>query len=383
MFIELGEASAPRDRAPVTRADHSPRATPRRRWLASSVFAIALVAPMDAAAQDAGALPAARSAAPARPIDSPSEEAVITKAPCASQSGAGRAKLTIAGRRDVTSRFRTKGGALVARLTTGDGVRYGRNHLFVLSERAGRRARSHGRSFFLVRRRAGLVRLKLGADPPLSAGSTSRAPEAILAWARREFQARLAERPACRALRFEPQETRLSFKLSATTGPDGKNTLRARWSTRWQAGTQVERHFVVRRTAPLASAGRDQDARPRRRLRLGGTALAAKGGVLRYRWTLVREPRGCARRFGPHERTAAADPDRPGRYVARQVVTEHRRTARGARTAQVGRRRSTTSGSPPPRSRPWSGSRPTPAADAVHTVGGANYPLTSNPALGR
>ena len=96
---------------------------------------------MDAAAQDAGALLRAASAAPARLIESPSAKAILTKAPVrvAVRRPAG-AKLTIRlGRRDVTSRFRTKGGALVARLTTGDGVRYGRNHLFVLAERSGRR----------------------------------------------------------------------------------------------------------------------------------------------------------------------------------------------------------------------------------------------------
>jgi hypothetical protein len=362
-----------------------------RRRLACAVLAAALLGPVSADAQGASALPAAGSATPARLIDAPSERAVIRKAPVrvAVRRSAG-AKLTIRlGRRDVTSRFRAKGGALVARLTTGDGVRYGRNHLFVLSERSGRRAQSHGRSFFLVRRRAGLVRLKLGAGPPLKAQvDIPGRRKATLAWARRAFTKRVWLNGR-RVERFasSSQGTRLSFALSATHGLRyGKNTLRVSvvdpLAGRYD---QVKRRFVVRRTAPLASAGRDRAATPRRRLRLGGTALAAKGGVLRYRWTLVRKPRGSRTQISG--RTSARPrliPDRPGLYVARQVVTERRRTARGARTAQV---RTTAVDDVRVAATPQSTlvqiSADTTGPKPSITVGETNYPLTSNPALGR
>ena len=346
---------------------------------------------MDAAAQDASALLGAVSAAPARLIDSPSAKAILTKAPVrvAVRRPAG-AKLTIRlGRRDVTSRFRTKGGALVARLTTGDGVRYGRNHLFVLAERSGRRAQSSGRSFFLVRRSAGLVRLKLGQGLPRSAQvDIPPPPVAILAWVRRERRTRVWLNGR-RVERFasSSQGTRLTFALSATHGVRyGVNRLRSQVIDPF-AGRygEAERRFVVPRTAPLASAGRDRAAKPRMRLRLGGTARAARGGLLLYRWTLVSKPRGSrAPLSGRTSSRPRLIPDRPGRYRIRQVVTEHRRTARGARTAQVGAAAvDEVQVTAAPRTTLVPISANTAGPNPSITVGNETYPLTAPAGLGR
>ncbi len=73
-------------------------------------------------------------------------------------------------------------------------------------------------------------------------------------------------------------------------------------------------------------------------LRLGGPARPARGGTLHYRWVLVGKPAGSrARLLDSGLAQATLIPDRPGRYFARQYVTEQPRGAAaksgGAKTA--------------------------------------------------
>jgi hypothetical protein len=308
------------------------------------------------AAQDAVAHPGAMKAAAAPLIAAPGHNAVITRTPVRVEvrapARARRVRIHL-GRRDITSRFRAEGALRVARLRVRDGLRYGRNHLFVLAERRGRRALTNARTFVLARRSDGLVHLRLRRGVRLTAQIDIGGPPGI---ARADLRSRVALVRRLAVIRRErtvrvwlngrrveraaaaPRRTRHTLVLSATHGLRyGVNRLRVKVvEPRQGRYALVKRRFRVRRDRPLAAAGWDRAARPNVRVRLGGGAKAARGGRLRHRWTIVRRPSGSrARLAAAGTARPRLTPDRPGRYLLRQHVFEHARSRASA--SQVGR----------------------------------------------
>ncbi|MDQ3720213.1 MAG: hypothetical protein M3350_05440, partial [Actinomycetota bacterium] len=241
---------------------------------------------------------------------------------------AGVRTRVLLGRRDVTRRFRSRGRRLVGRLGRREGARLGRNHLSVVSRRRGKAAQRQGRSFFVLRRVKGLARVRVrGRNPArLQIDIVSRGSRARLARRPRAVRVRLNGRSLSKEL-IAPSGTRRTLTLSASHGlRHGLNRLRVVVAER-RAGRYASftRRFRVPRNRPLAAPGLDRGARPKYRLRLGGRHRAARGGRLRYRWTLVRRPRRSRARI--RGRTAANPllvPDRPGRYLARVRVSERK-----------------------------------------------------------
>jgi hypothetical protein len=94
---------------------------------------------------------AAANTVAGRLLTAPRAEALVKRLPVrvALRVPARTTRLRVrVGGRNVTSRFRRRGGSLrVANLTRGDGLRYGRNHLVVLAERRGGRHVMEARSF--------------------------------------------------------------------------------------------------------------------------------------------------------------------------------------------------------------------------------------------
>jgi hypothetical protein len=129
---------------------------------------------------------AAANAVSGRMLSAPRVEALVTRLPVRVvvrvPARTSRLRVRVGGR-NVTARFRrTRGSRRVARLTRGDGLRYGRNHLSVLAERRGRRPVTEARSFILARRQNGLARLRVRPGPVTSlnvrvAGRAALGPE--------------------------------------------------------------------------------------------------------------------------------------------------------------------------------------------------------------
>jgi hypothetical protein len=245
------------------------------------------------------------------------------------------------GRRDVTGSFRRAHGSLrVAHLTRRDGLRYGRNRLFVMAERRDGRPVVDARSFVLARRHPELVRLRVRPGPVtwLSvrvAGKAFLAPEHFrqpgeverrLSVIRRSRTARLwlNGRPITRVLdRSRP--TRWTAKLSATHGlHHGLNRLRLLVAEP-DSGRYVvlRRRFRVRRDRYLAAAGWDTATTVGGRVRLDGRrSRMAHGGRAHHSWRILAKPpgsRAVLRRAGSAR--PVLEPDRPGRYVVRLKVT--------------------------------------------------------------
>lgn len=85
------------------------------------------------------------------------------------------------------------------------------------------------------------------------------------------------------------------------------------------------RRIVVKRTAPIPGAGRSRRVRTKRPVRLDGSnSRAAKlPPSLRYRWRIVRKPRGSrAKLRRATSRHPRLRPDLPGRYRLRMTVVE-------------------------------------------------------------
>ena len=283
------------------------------------------------------ALPTQANAAPS--IASPRADAVITGSPVrvVVRAPARRTRVRL-GDRDVTARFRVRGGRLVGRLSSRDGLRPGRNRLLIVGSRGGKAVVRQARSFFLVRRSRRLVRVSLSRRAPLRAviDVGSGRPLGHVLGRERAVRVRLNGRVVTRAL-SALRGARYSVVLSATHGLRyGVNRLRVFVAEPEQGRyALVKRRIVVRRDRPLAAAGPDRSAEPGVRVRLGGRAKAARGGRLRYRWRLVRRPRGSRARLVTTKASRPRfAPDRPGRYLARLVVSEHRRTRASA--SQVG-----------------------------------------------
>ncbi len=313
------------------------------RW----VSVVAVVAAVAVAGQ-AGAAPTAESSASV--VVSPRHDAVYFKSPIrvvlARRAGT-RTRVSL-GRRDVTKRFHRKGRRLVGRLGRRDFLRYGRNNLTVLTTRAGRTEVSDARSFFVVRRRH-FVRLNVRRGPPARAAIAivSGGRSDVLRRRARKVTIRLNGRSVTRLARHT-RANRRSISLSATHGLRyGINRLTVR-VTEARSGRYelMERRFRIRRTRPLPAAGLDFGTRPGEPVRLGARARAARGGELRYRWRIVRRPKGSrARLRGATRARPSIRTDRIGRYVIEQRVAEYKR---GRRVGKASVERMYLDSQPPP-----------------------------------
>ena len=109
---------------------------------------------------------------PADMIVAPGVEAIATHLPVRVAvrvpANANRLRVRL-GRRDVSGRFNAAGASLrVARLTLGDGLRYGQNHLSVVVGRRGRSPLVHARGFSVVRHNARLAQVRIRPGPVTS-----------------------------------------------------------------------------------------------------------------------------------------------------------------------------------------------------------------------
>ncbi len=230
------------------------------------------------------------------------------------------------GPRNDSSRFRRERGELVGTLTSQQGLRDGRNDVVVVERRTGRPDLVSDRSFYVVRRDEAFARLRMRGSYPRVAevDVVSGAPAMQLAQRERTVSASLNGRPVSSAI-IDTSGTRRTLEVSASQGLRfGVNRLRVEiiepLNGRYAV---VERRFVVPRDRPLAAAGPDRAAQPGADLRLGGTAVSARGGRLRYRWSIVERPAGSTTHLaGLTTARPAFVPDAPGRYVLREIVAE-------------------------------------------------------------
>jgi hypothetical protein len=256
------------------------------------------------------------------------------------------------GGRDVTARFRRTGGSRrVARLTRGDGLRYGPNLLSVLAERRGGRPVAEARSFVVARRQGGLVRLRIrpGSVTSLNmrvAGAPRLAPEHFgkpgeverrLSVIRRERTVRvwLNGRRVTRALDGS-EPTRWTGSLSASHALRyGVNRLRILVAEPDRGRyALVRRRLVVNRSGHLAAAGWDVSSRIGGRVRLDGRrSRTTHGGRPQHSWRILSGPRGSrAKLRRARSARPLLTPDRPGRYVVALRLTERTRRATAAQT---------------------------------------------------
>jgi hypothetical protein len=311
---------------------------------------VLLVAVVTAALVSAGAAPAAAvsersaaaSAVPGRLLQAPRAEALVTRLPVriVVRVPARTSRLSVrVGGRDVTARFsRGRGSRRVARLTPGDGLRYGVNHLVVLAERPGGRRVIDARPFVLARRDPDLVRLRMRKGPVTKlavrvAGGLALAPPHFaqlrtirrrlsVMQRRRIVRLSLNGRRVNRAL-DRSRLTRWNARLSATHGLRyGVNRLRILVAEPKQGRyALVRRRFRIRRGRPLAAAGYDVGTRLGGRVRLDGRRSRVAGGRPDHSWRIVSRPRGSRvelRRAGSAR--PFLKPDRQGRYVIRNTV---------------------------------------------------------------
>ena len=283
----------------------------------------------------AAALPTQAAAAPrtSKLIVSPNGDALVTgksvRVVIRRRSGT-RTQVRI-GRRDVTKRFRVSGRQLVGRLSRRTGLRYGRNPLSVVSRRGGKVEGRHARSFFFLRHNRRFLRVRLRGGNPARLRIDVRSGGSRLALARRPRTVRV--RLNGRLLGRDGGHERLQLGELALGNP--------RPAVRRQQVAPVHRRAADRPLridlaavpgAPHPAArggGLDRVTRPKVRVRLGGRHRAARGGRLRYRWTLVKRPRGSRARIRGRTRARPVlVPDREGRYVARVRVSEHKLRAR-------------------------------------------------------
>lgn len=158
--------------------------------------------------------------------------------------------------------------------------------------------------------------------------------------------------------------TRL-VRLTADEGlRHGRNRLRVQARNRPRGPLAVARRtLLLRRTAPIPGAGPDARAKLRRVVVLDGraTRAATRPPHLRFRWRLVRRPRGSKARLRRATTVRPRfTPDRPGRYRVRLTVTELRPRAAGGRARRAGA--AEAAGAP----------RATPAQTAAAVLGSAS-----------
>lgn len=260
-------------------------------------------------------------------VTAPAADAVFTRSAVrvelTAPAGTTVTRVTLNGR-SVNAALRPVRGGLGGRLTLRTGLRFGRNTLVVKEIRRGDGVVRDARTFYVVRRTGGMARMSLTPGVPLQAHvqltGLTIVPQAI-----HRVRAWLDGRPVTRDF-DKPSPGRYELSLSATHGLHfGVNRLRV-VVTDLRRGREesIERHVVIPRTAPLAAAGRDRSAQAGTPVTLGGTARSARTGtVLRHRWALVSRPAGShARIAGVTAAHPTIVPDRTGRYVVRQTLTE-------------------------------------------------------------
>ncbi len=288
-------------------------------------------------------------AAPATPTangQSLAKASVVTRSPVRISiptRGLTRSARVLLNDRDVTKRFARRVGRLVGRLGRRSGLRSGRNIVIVLHRRhqgrGDRRSVESVHTFFLVRRSNRFVRMRVGRGVPvrvrLDVDTDIRRTRR--AGRDRRVRIRLNGRDVTKAKRLGPL-ARYTLSLSGTHGlRHGVNRLDVRVTeARHGRYVLIKRRFRVHRSRPIAAAGYDKPAEPGVRVTLGGRSRAARGGRLRYRWTIVRRPRGSrARLRGVTSKRPRLVPDREGRYRVRLRVSEVR--GAGASAVRVGR----------------------------------------------
>lgn len=113
----------------------------------------------------------------------------------------------------------------------------------------------------------------------------------------------------------------------------GRNVLRVTAVRRDGTYAIVRRVFTVSESVPLVGAGPHRRTTPRETVRLTGRYVPPPGadrGDVRYRWQVVRAPRGAkARPIAATDRAARFTPDKVGTYRLRLTVS----TGAGARSA--------------------------------------------------
>lgn len=248
---------------------------------------------------------------------------------------AERLSVEVEGRQVGAAFKRVRPGVWRARLRAPQ-VRRGVNHLVAVS-RDGRGREDYAAARFVVGKpRPGLLRL--GAA---GAGAAGVATPVLLAGPPQRLSAKLNGK----RLRWPSgswPSNRALLRLGADDGLRfGANSLRV-FAARTDGAFDVERRTIrVRRDRPLVGAGADRRIAAGTGARLDGRAsrAARTGAGLRYRWALVRKPRGSKAKL---LRSSSARPslraDRPGTYRARLTVTEIRPgglARRGADTATV------------------------------------------------
>jgi hypothetical protein len=201
------------------------------------------------------------------------------------------------------------------------GIRYGINRL-ELRVRDGRGAVDYEVvDFALVRRSPRLLRLGGPRRSSRRAQVRLRLPRKRVAVAVR-LNGRRVFMPAA-----APGRRLRIVRLSGDEGlRHGRNLLRITAVDRVCGRYAVKRRrIVITRTAPIPGAGRYGRVRTKRRLRLDArdTRAAHLPPSLRYRWRIVRKPRGSrARLRAATTRRPRLRPDVPGRYRLKMTVTE-------------------------------------------------------------
>jgi hypothetical protein len=280
----------------------------------------------------------AGQAVPGRMIVSPRPDQLIKggEARVAFRAPAGTHRLWVRlNGRSITSRFRRSGSQRVATLSRRSGLRYGRNSLYVLAERSGRRGLVESRPFTFARRVRGLAHLEMTPGPVTKVELRVAAPRLTPAVfnSPRQLNRRLRVIRRPRRVRIElnghpvtqafrrPQPTSWKTSLSATHAlHHGINRLRALVVEPATGRYEVlRRRFVVPHGVLLPAAGPDL-ARPSGLDRMLLDARDSRDGngdtgQLNYRWEIRSKPRGSS----PTLRRADTarplfNPDRPGRY---------------------------------------------------------------------
>jgi hypothetical protein len=224
-------------------------------------------------------------------------------------------------KRSISSRFRRLGARKrVAVLTRRNGVRFGRNRLLVEAQRGRLPTIIQARTFVLAPRRNWLARLQFERGPVTSVRvrlHRAISHETVLGmWLNGHAVTAAAGRSGLRTW---------TASLSASQWLRyGTNRLRVRViqhrPARW---TELQRTFTIKRTRPLAAAGWDEYDRAGQAVQLNGSrSRVFDGARLRYRWRIVRQPRGSRVRLrNPGRVRLSFVPRRTGTYTLALKVT--------------------------------------------------------------
>jgi len=263
-----------------------------------------------------------KASAPGVRITSPAEDGLV-------RSGTATVRVrTPAGVKRLAARFGTKrvdrsfkrvgAGRWRARLRSSAGVKY-----VHVSARVGGRTRSDHVEFAVGRRSPGFLRLGrvgVGSNGQVAVGARTRR-------AAHGFQVWLNGRPVTGY--FDGRGSRLRVAhLDADQGlRHGRNRLLVEAFGEDGAYARTLKRFRVRRSKPLAGAGRNRTVDVRRAVRLSAkkSRRGRPGSKLRYRWTIYRRPRGSHPKLrGARTSTPRLVADRHGNYRLRLQVREQR-----------------------------------------------------------